>query len=95
MPMTPGWRVWLGTVITGVAGSVGSVYVSVRLAEQNSADQIRAAQAAASEQRRVTCDLVARILAAYEENPPVSETGRNVVDAWREQYRVIGCPPRK
>lgn len=93
--MTPGWKVWGLTVVTGAIGSVGGVYVSVELAERNSAAQLDAARAAAGAQRAATCDLVARILAAYEEDPPVSETGRNVVAAWREQYRVIGCPPRK
>lgn len=93
--MTPGWKVWGLTIVTSIVGSVGSVYASVQLAERGAAGQIRAAQDAAGEQRRVTCDLVARILAGYEEEPPVSETGRNVVQAWREQYRVLGCPPRK
>lgn len=91
----PGWKVWLFTVITGVIGSLGSVYVSVRMAERNAAAQIDAARAAAAGQRDATCRLVRDILAAYEEDPPASQTGRNVVEAWRDQYRIIGCLPRK
>ncbi len=91
----PGWRLWLTLLVSGVLACVISIVASVKIADANTQDQIDRARAAAVQQRNVTCALLGRILAAYEETPPTTATGRNVVEAWLDEYRTIGCLPRK
>lgn len=93
--MAPGWKVWLFTVISGVIATLISIYVSISMAEENAAAQIQAARDAGRAQQAAACDLFRRILAAYEETPPTTKAGRNVVEAWQYQYDVTGCTPKR
>jgi hypothetical protein len=93
--MRPGWRLWLIMLCTVVLSSIASIYVSVRVASHSAHRQDAHDQQLREEGRAVTCNLVARILAGYEESPPLSEAGKNVVEAWREEYRILGCMPKK
>lgn len=63
------------------------------VAERNTRDQIERAQQAAYEQRRITCNTFAALIAVYVETPPTKATERNVEQAYREQYRALSCPP--
>lgn len=93
--MRPGWRLWAIMLCTVVVSSVVNIYVSVTLAGRNAHRSDTHDQALREEGRDVTCNLVGRILAGYEESPPLSEAGKNVVEAWREEYRILGCLPKK
>ncbi len=95
MPGAPGWRIWLVTVITLIGGMVLSVYVSIHTADENTQQSIQRARAAGAEQQRVVCGLISSILDAYKETPPPTVTGKNVANAWLEEYRIIGCLPRR
>ena len=99
VPDHPGWRLWLSLLVSGILACLISVFASVRIADQNAQEQIRrvavAKDQATAEQKRAACQLVGSILDAYEETPPPSEVGKNVAQAWRDEYQIIGCPPRK
>jgi hypothetical protein len=94
LPATPGWRLWLTLLSIVVIASTVSIYVSIREAERTTDETIARDRAARVVQHEATCTLVAHILAAYEETPPPTTAGRNVAEAWRDEYRTIGCPPR-
>lgn len=91
----PGWKVWLGTVIASLLLAVVAVSASVKIADRNTERQLKASEDARREYKLVTCDLVARILAGYEEEPPPTATGKSVAAAWLEEYRLLGCLPGK
>ena len=93
--LSPGWRVITLTRMSMVLMIVVSLLAAVKISESNTHRQIEREQQARAEGRRVTCDLVGRILTGYEEVPPPGETGKNVVEAWQEEYRILGCLPRK
>lgn len=100
MPDHPGWRLWLSLLVSGILACLLSVWASVKIANANAEEQIRrvavAKQQATEDQRRAACQLVGNILDAYEETPPTTPAGRNVVDAWRYEYNtVIGCSPKR
>lgn len=82
----------LSIVITGM---LISIYVSVRVVRYSDAQQVEQQRRVREDQRAIACNLVNRILAGYAEDPPVSETGKNVVDAWREEYRALNCSPKE
>lgn len=90
---SPGWKAWFFLALSVPLGVLFSVGASVRIADHNTQEAIRRARAAGAAQKAATCTLVAHILAAYEETPPPSTAGRNVAEAWREEYRTIGCTP--
>lgn len=89
----PGWRTWATTIGVCLLSSLLSIVVSVRVAEQNTRDQIDRARQAAYEQRKITCNTFAALIAVYVETPPISRTGRNVQRAYEDQYRALNCPP--
>lgn len=101
MQSTPGWRLWGFSLASVAIACPLSVYASVKIADANAQEQLArvaaAKEQATAEQRRAACQLIGNILAAYEETPPPpsSKTGQNVVQAWREEYRIAGCPPKK
>lgn len=99
MSRAPGWKVWGITVVTVLLLVVLTVLASVRLAENNTRDAIaRAEQSKAQarmEQWQSTCQVVSYILTAYQETPPPTEAGRNVAQAWLDEYRILGCVPRR
>jgi hypothetical protein len=89
--ISPGWKVLLSVLSISLICSMLSVYVSIKAAERSTEQRLRAEQVARDLQRRVTCDLTARILAGYAEVPPSTPAGKNVMEAWREEYRALGC----
>jgi hypothetical protein len=95
----PGWRLWLSLAVSVVLGVIVSIVASVKIADANAQEQLRrvaeAKQQATAEQRAAACQLVGGILDAYDETPPPTKAGKNVATAWREEYLLIGCPPRK
>lgn len=42
---------------------------------------------------RRTCSTLRALIEAYQETPPVNETGRNIERAYREQYALYKCTP--
>lgn len=95
MPKLPGWRLWMTMLCIVIAGMLISIYVSVRVVRYSDDQQVKQQQIAREEQRAIACNLVNRILAGYAEDPPTSETGKNVVEAWREEYRALNCSPKE
>jgi hypothetical protein len=71
--------------------SMLSVFVSIKAAERSTEQRLKAEQTARDLQLHVTCDLVTRILAGYAEVPPSTPAGKNVMQAWREEYRALRC----
>lgn len=99
MRNAPGWRLWVSLLVSVILGCLVSIAASVKIADANARDQLArvaaAKQQATAEQRQAACQLIGNILDAYEETPPPSTVGKNVADAWRNEYRIAGCPPRK
>lgn len=99
IPQSPGWRLWLSLAVAVILGVLVSIFASVKIADANAQEQIRrvavAKEQATAEQRQAACQLVGNILDAYEETPPPTPAGKNVAQAWQEEYQLIGCKPRK
>lgn len=100
IPDTPGWRLWLSLLISGILACGLSIAASVVIADRNASEQLRrvaiAKEQATAEQRRGACQLVSSMLTTYQEIPgPMTAARQNVIDAWLNEYRIIGCLPRK
>lgn len=95
MSSKTGWKLWLICMLTMVLTATVSIMASVRITRENTRHQIDVAREAGRKQQQATCDLVRLILAAYEETPPDSDTGKAVQEAWLYEYRILGCIPAK
>ena len=91
----PGWKLWAWTVVSVVILMMLTAAGTIHVAGVNAQRQVEQERKLREDGRRATCDLVSRILAGYEEVPPPGETGKNVVEAWRDEYRILGCKPIK
>lgn len=99
VPQSPSWRLWLLLWLSGMLACAISIVASVKIADANAQQQLERVAAAkdqaTAEQKQAACQLIGNILDAYDETPPPTKAGKNVADAWREEYRLIDCPPRK
>lgn len=95
MLKNPSHRLWMMMLGIVIGGMLMSVYISAKVAKYGADRQAEQQRAVREEQRSIACNLVNRILAGYAEDPPVSETGKNVVEAWREEYRALNCSPKE
>lgn len=77
----------LGMVVCMIIAVVISVQASNRAIRQNIAQE-RAAQ---EEAKRATCEVIVKVSAAYQEDPPVTAAGKNAAAAWRELGRNFNC----
>ena len=95
MPVTPGWKLWGFTLITVLLASLMSIGASVRIADRNTERQLRIAteakREAAAEQLKITCNTIEALIQAYAEIPPSTPAGKNVQQAYIDQYRVLDC----
>lgn len=82
-------------LITVLLGVTISVLVSVKVADHSIREQIRRQELTREESRVKACQVVGNILAAYQETPPPTVAGKNVAAAWLDEYRILGCLPRK
>lgn len=83
----PLWWVIVG-VATCVLTPILSIYASVNIAERSAVEQ-------ANELRSRSCTLYAKILDAYAAEPPTTDTGQSVRDAYLVQYQERGCTPAR
>jgi hypothetical protein len=79
----PGWKLWLIMLSIVVLGAIVSVEVSIKIGQHSIREQLR-----------IQCGTNAAVIQAYEETPPSTPAGRNVRQAYIDQYRLLGCPPR-
>jgi hypothetical protein len=84
-------------ILIAVASPILSVFASRTIAVENArrmVEQQQKAQAAQAEIAiKITCDLFRRQLEAYDETPPTTSTGRNIRDAWLDEYQLYKCQP--
>jgi hypothetical protein len=81
----PLWWFIVG-VATCVLTPVLSIWTSVHIAKKTQDE-------AARDLRQRSCSLYARILDAYDAEPPTTDTGRAVQQAYLLQYQDRGCTP--
>jgi hypothetical protein len=87
----PTWRLLISIFAIAVFCCVTSVLVSIKYSDHATEQRLRAEEKSRHELYRQTCDLTTRILAGYAEAPPTTATGKSVVEAWREEFNVLGC----
>ena len=73
-------------IAISVVSPMVSILAAVQIAERRSQQQ-------ATDLRSRSCDLYAKILGAYDEDPPATATGRGVREAYERQYQERGCTP--
>lgn len=98
MVTIPAYWILVGLAVT-VLSPIFSVIAAVKIQESNAAEADRKAAVALAaqreESRKAYCSFFSRILDGYEETPPSTPAGQNVVNAWRDLYRLTNCqPPR-
>lgn len=89
----------LPALMLGILSPIFSIITAVKIQENNAAEADRKADAVVTvqreESRKAYCSFFSRILDGYEEIPPTTPAGKNVVNAWRDLYRLASCqPPR-
>ena len=82
-----------------IASPILSIFASRTIAVENARRMVEQQQQAQAEQAeiaiKITCDLFRRQLEAYDETPPTTGTGKNIRDAWLDEYQLYKCqPPR-
>lgn len=83
----PSWYSWLVVVGGCLTTLVVAVTVSVKV-NQRALDREQAQR----EQGRVAaCTVITRMVLAYEDPPPATETGRNAATAWKDLGRAFQC----
>ena len=83
----PLWWLLVG-IATCVLTPVLSIWASVKIAQNN-------ARELAAEYQIRSCSLYSAILDEYDENPPTTETGRGLREAYLLQYRQRHCTPER
>lgn len=93
-------KVTVTAILLTIISPIFSVIAAVKIQEKNAAEADRKAAAALAiqreESRKAYCSFFTRILAGYEdEDVPSTPARQNVIDAWRDLYRIANCtPPR-
>lgn len=83
----PLWWFLVG-VATCVITPVLVIWTSVKIAERNT-------QEITADYQTRSCSLYAAILDEYDQNPPATETGRGLREAYLLQYRYWHCTPER
>lgn len=83
------------SMLTLAAGMIACMVIAVTISVSASNRAIRQNQQQEAEQRRAardaSCYLVRLQVKVFDENPPTTQTGRELAEAWREAARVYGC----
>jgi hypothetical protein len=94
----PLWWVIVGVgtcFLTPILSIAVSVMIATNNQRQNEDRRASLAAAVESENRQRVCDLIVAQIAAFEEVPPATSTGKNVVEAWHGLYVAQKCQPPK
>lgn len=95
----PSWYTMIILIACAVISPVASIWVSFRIAENNTRQQIEAQERQRDETRRLafaaTCNLLRSQVGIYEETPPTTLAGKNAYSTWLTIYRQQGCLPAK
>jgi hypothetical protein len=83
------------SMLTLAAGMIACMAIAVSISVSASNRAIRQNQQQQVEQsreaREATCYLVRLQVKVFDENNPITPTGRDLAEAWREAARVYGC----
>lgn len=83
----PSWYSWL--VVIG--GCLTTLLVSVAISAQVNQRALERERAQREQGRASACTVIRRMVQAYEDPPPATETGRNAAVAWRDLGRAFQC----
>lgn len=95
----PTWYTMVVLIAVAFLSPVASIWVSFRIAENNTRTQIAAQERQRDEARQLAaagyCNLLRSQVGIYEETPPITLAGKNAYSTWLTLYRQQGCLPAK